>query len=166
MTDERVEGETKSGLRYKRHANLTPRRHLDIGSSTGSFLKVMQDAYGCESVGVEPGDNFRKYSNEHGIKAVANISEVEGKFDFISMCQVLEHITKPMEHLAIVRNLLEDDGYLLIDVPYMMPALSHPLLFNEDTLEKMLTRAGFEIYSYGISKQIFWVKVKKDDKDH
>jgi SAM-dependent methyltransferase len=171
VTAKQVSEETKSAERYKKYANsdmahhiTPPKRHLDIGSSTGSFLKVMQDAYGCESVGVEPGDKFRKYSNERGIETVANIREVEGKFDFISMCQVLEHMPKPMDELALIRDLLEDDGRLLIEVPYMMAAYSHPLMFNEDTLYKMMDKAGFEIEFYGITKRAIWVKVMKNTR--
>ena len=135
--------------RAKRQVNFingaAPKRHLDVGSSTGVFLKMMGDAHGCESLGVEPGDVFREYSNKSGINTIADISEVEGKFDFISMSHVLEHLIDPLEMLETVRDLLEDDGHLFVEVPLMCPSIAHPLMFFDLTLEKMLNKARFEI---------------------
>jgi len=146
VTETNVRGEYRSGKRYMQFVNgITPKRHLDIGSSTGSFLKMMQDAHGCESLGVEPGDVFREYSIDSGINTVANLSEVVGKYDLITMAHVLEHFTDPLDRLRTVSDLLEDNGLLFIEVPYMSVAHSHPLLFNKTTLEKLLNKAGFDI---------------------
>jgi len=105
----------------------------------------MQDVHGCESVGVEPGDVFREYSIENGTKTFADLSDVDGTFDLITMAHVLEHFTDPLDRLRTVSDLLEDDGVLFVEVPYMSVAHSHPLMFNKTTLEKLLNKAGFDI---------------------
>jgi SAM-dependent methyltransferase len=145
VTLDAVFGETDSGIKYLVRSEAKPRRHLDIGSSTGSFLRVMNVAYGCEVMGVEPGDVYRDYSNKRGIPTVKDISEVGGKFDFISLCHVLEHLINPMEVLAAVKDLLEDDGRIYVEVPRDNHAFSHPLVFDEEMLVKMITTAGFAI---------------------
>lgn len=146
VTESNISGELMTSDRYMQFVNgVVPKRHLDIGSSTGIFLKMMQDTHGCESVGVEPGDIFREYSIDSGIDTVADISEIVGKYDLITMAHVLEHCTSPLEMLGNVRDLLEDDGRLFVEVPYMSVAHSHPLLFNKTTLEKLIKKAGFDI---------------------
>jgi 2-polyprenyl-3-methyl-5-hydroxy-6-metoxy-1,4-benzoquinol methylase len=146
ITERNIRGELDSGKRYMQFVSgITPKRHLDIGSSTGTFLNAMQHVHGCESVGVEPGEAFREYSINSGIKTVADLNDVEGTFDLITMAHVLEHFTDPLDRLRIVSDLLEDDGVLFVEVPYMCVAHSHPLMFNKTLFEKMLNKAGFDI---------------------
>jgi len=145
VSDSAVFEETDSGIKYLVRSKAEPKRHLDIGSSTGSFLRVMNVAYKCDVVGVEPGDAYREYSNKRGIPTFKDISEVGGKFDFISMCHLLEHLIKPMEMLDAVRGLLDEGGRIYVEVPRNSYAFSHPLIFDGDMLTKMLTMAGFEI---------------------
>ena len=146
VTDKNTDGDLASSKRYMQFlSGITPKRLLDIGSSTGVFLKLMRDVYGCEPVGVEPGDVFREYSTDSGIRTFADLSDVDGTFDLITMTHVLEHFTDPLDRLRTVSDLLEDDGVLFVEVPYMSVAHSHPLMFNKTTLEKLLNKAGFDI---------------------
>lgn len=145
IQERNVVGEYENGKRYMQFSNgIEPKKHLDIGSSTGSFMKLIQDTYGCESLGVEPGDDFRHFCIDVvGIDAVADISEVVGKYDYITLAHVLEHFINPLDKLATIRDLLEDDGRMFVEVPYMGLSFSHTLLFKEELLERMLTKAGF-----------------------
>jgi len=158
-------GEGVSGERYKKFIDMAPKRHLDIGSSTGMFLWLMREAYGCEVAGVEPGNNFREFSIKSGIKTVADISEVEGTFDLISLAETLEHFIEPLVELEIVRRLLDDDGILFIEVPFMGVSFHHPLMFNKATLEKMLNKTGFDIIKTRETTKTIKVLAKKRDLD-
>jgi hypothetical protein len=154
VDEKKVFGETDSAIKYLVRSRCEPKRHLDIGSSTGSFLRTTNVAYDCEVVGVEPGDIYREYSIGRGIPTFGDISEVSGEFDFISMCHVLEHILKPMEMLAAVRELL--DGQIYVEVPRKNYAISHFLVFEDDEmLVKMLETAGFKILNTEVSEK--WV---------
>ena len=124
---------------------IEPKKHLDVGSSSGYFSMMLKDTYGCASIGVEPYDLFREFSISQGVNTVEDISEVNGKFDLITIVHVLEHLLNPLEMLSNIANLLEDDGHLFVEVPFMMLCLSHPLLFHGTTLKKMLNKANFEI---------------------
>ena len=165
VTETNAFGEGVSGIRYKKFIDMAPKRHLDIGCSTGGFLWLMQDDYGCEVVGVEPGDNFREYSIKSGIETVADISEVDGKFDLISIAETLEHFIEPLIELEIVRGLLDDDGILFVEVPYMGISFHHPLMFNKATLEKMLNKTGFDIIKTRESMKKIMVLAKKRNLD-
>ena len=165
VTDEAVFGETDSGIKYLVRSGAVPKRHLDIGSSTGSFLRVMNVAYKCDVVGVEPGDVYREYSNKRGIPTFKDISEVGGTFDFISMCHVLEHLINPMEVLATVWSLLDDDGRLYVEVPYANYAFSHPIVFDGDTLTEMLAMAGFEVIDTVTEKKFIFANAVKGSQE-
>jgi SAM-dependent methyltransferase len=117
------------------------KRCLDIGSSTGVLLMYL-DAQGAETVGVEPSKNFREASNAN---VVADISEVEGKFDFISILHVLEHLTRPREMLNTIMNLLTDDGTLLIEVPTNDYSISHPVVFTRKTFLDVLRDTDYRV---------------------
>ena len=125
--------------------DIEPKKHLDIGSSSGYFLMMLKDTYGCESIGVEPYDLFREFSISQGVNTVEKISEVNGKFDLITLVHVLEHLINPLKMLSNIAELLEDDGHLFVEVPFMMLCISHPLMFNGTTLKNILNKANFEI---------------------
>lgn len=117
------------------------KRCLDIGSSTGVLLKIMRSK-GAEVVGVEPNEKFREKSNEYVVK---DISEVEGTFDFITIIHVLEHLPRPAEMMHTIRELLTDDGELLIEIPLGRRELAHPITFTEKTFFDMLRNTGFKV---------------------
>ena len=161
VTDEKVFGESDSAIKYLvRSGAVECSRHLDIGSSTGSFLRTTNVGYGCDVVGVEPGDEYRDYSNKRGIPTFKDISEVGGTFDFISLCHVLEHLINPMEVLANVLRLLDDDGRLYVEVPRDNYAFSHPIVFDEEMLIKMLETAGFAIVNSESSDKLVFANAK------
>lgn len=127
--------------------NVEPRYALDIGSSTGFLLKKLRDVYGCQVMGIEPGDNFREYSRGLGLNVLNDIEHLDGnqKFDLITVIHVLEHWVEPMKLLEKVRGLLADNGKLIVEVPFLMYAIEHPILFTKETFRAMLNKAGFVI---------------------
>jgi cyclopropane fatty-acyl-phospholipid synthase-like methyltransferase len=128
-------------------------RCLDIGCSTGKLLALLKDRYGCETVGVEMNKVFRKQATADVV--VEDLEEVEGKFDLITLIHVLEHCTRPLEMLAKISELLEDGGYLVVEVPVPKATsdggvaygfnLAHPIAFVSITLFRMLTKAGYKL---------------------
>jgi SAM-dependent methyltransferase len=132
----------------------TVSRHLDIGSSSGAFLKMLSGHYGCESIGIEPGDIYRKRSSADGLEVYAELANIEpkyrGSFDLISMSHVLEHLLDPFTYLTQLREQwMTPEGHLLIEVPnlfgHQSVELSHLVLFSPHTLHQMLVLTGFEV---------------------
>jgi SAM-dependent methyltransferase len=128
-------------------------RHLDIGSSSGALLVEIQNAYGCESIGIEPGDAYRVYSLERDIEVYASINKLPGQtepFDLVSMMHVLEHLPNPVETLNdLLEAHMTPGAYLLLEVPNLIEhealEVAHPLAFTPATLRETVCQSGFEV---------------------
>jgi SAM-dependent methyltransferase len=128
--------------------------HLDIGSSAGSLMKAVKDAYRCASMGVEPGDAYREFSRQRSLQTVAALGELgaerRASFDLISMSHMLEHIPDPVQYLEMLRrDWLTPDGFILVEVPnpfgHQSYELAHLLAFSPRTLKQTLQAAGFDV---------------------
>jgi 2-polyprenyl-3-methyl-5-hydroxy-6-metoxy-1,4-benzoquinol methylase len=128
--------------------------HLDIGSSLGELLLAFHQRYGCEGLGIEPGEAYRRESERRGVAAVADLSDIgpdwQGKFDLATAIHVLEHLPQPVEYLRQVReNWLAPGAYVLVEVPNLFGhaclELAHPLAFSPQTLSSTLEAAGFDV---------------------
>lgn len=133
--------------------------HLDIGSSSGALMLAFQKAFGCEVVGVEPGNAYRSFSQERGLQIVADLDELdEGlkhSFDLVTMSHVLEHVPDPLDYLRHIRlEWLSPGGYLLIEVPNIFGhralEFSHLTAFSAASLRRLLERSGFELLAHEV----------------
>ncbi|HNQ69161.1 MAG TPA: class I SAM-dependent methyltransferase [Bacteroidales bacterium] len=95
---------------------------LDIGSCMGDFLKVAQQYY-PKCTGVEIAENMAKYTEKElkinvfvGSYVDINFKE---KYSCIHMSHVIEHIPNPHEWLLKTKELLDDNGVLVMSVPNM-----------------------------------------------
>ena len=129
-------------------------RHLDIGCSTGLILQHFKKQYGCQPVGIEPGDAYRNYASQQGLRVYKALDELENakeaQFDLISMSHVLEHLPDPVGYLAHLRGaLLEPNGWLLLEVPNLYAhdsfEIAHLVSFSSHSLTQAMEKAGFEI---------------------
>jgi 2-polyprenyl-3-methyl-5-hydroxy-6-metoxy-1,4-benzoquinol methylase len=74
------------------------------------------------------------------------LSENRGRFDTIVFSEVLEHLERPAEALAIIRELLTPEGRVWINVPANAPATDHIFLLRSlDEATKFVADAGFQI---------------------
>jgi 2-polyprenyl-3-methyl-5-hydroxy-6-metoxy-1,4-benzoquinol methylase len=129
-------------------------RHLDIGCSTGLVLQHFNKQYGCHMAGIEPGDAYRNYAGQQGIKVYRVLDELEHageeRFDLISMSHVLEHLPDPVGYLAHLHaGLLDSHGWLLLEVPNLYAhdsfEIAHLVSFSSHTLTQTVEKAGFDI---------------------
>jgi len=129
-------------------------RHLDVGSSSGALLQRFREQYGCASVGVEPGDAYRRFSQSRGLIIYPSLDTLaeadEAPFDLISMLHVIEHVEDPVHTLRSLReSKMRSGGYLLLEVPNLIDheclELSHLYAFTRSTLREIVRQAGFHI---------------------
>jgi len=101
---------------------------LDIGSNDGLLLQCFKKYITSNVVGVEPSSNFANIANFNNIKTyceffsnktVEKISEQFGQIDLITANNVFAHIEDITTLTKNVKNLLKDDGVLVIEVPYL-----------------------------------------------
>jgi 2-polyprenyl-3-methyl-5-hydroxy-6-metoxy-1,4-benzoquinol methylase len=88
------------------------------------------------------------------VKVVKDI----GTFDLISFNKVLEHVDDPISMLAAVRRLLNDNGFIYIELPDGENAesegqnreeflLGHIHVFSAASMALLIKKAGFNLIS-------------------
>jgi SAM-dependent methyltransferase len=151
-------------LRHARSGRL-----LDIGCSTGLFLKAARDA-GWLGQGLEYSpDSARIASQVHGLDVkcgeLTGDTYAPGSFDVVTMWDVIEHLPDPSAAIRILANVIAPDGLLVLKTPNadgLYPRASrrlakllgfwghaeppgHLYQFSESTLRRLVCRAGFEV---------------------
>lgn len=141
--------------------------HLDIGCSAGVLMQAFQAAYGCRSIGIEPGEAYRVYAQAQGLRVYASLDQftvdrmqsdrptLPASFDLISLAHVLEHLPDPVSYLAEIRQRwLAPHGWLLIEVPNLYGhdcfEVAHMVSYSPHTLGQTLRIAGYQIRAQAI----------------
>lgn len=97
-----------------------PRHLLDIGCGTAEFLNAAKQN-GWTVTGIEPSEIARKNAEKkYGITPLPQekLFELnEKKFDVISLWHVLEHVHQLDRTIEQIKNILLDEGVLIIAVP-------------------------------------------------
>jgi SAM-dependent methyltransferase len=95
---------------------------LDVGCASGAFLRVMQDA-GWNVEGIEPSESqFQRARKLLGDscriqRCLLQDAELTGKYDLITLFDVLEHVTEPAAFLQLASSHLKSGGHLVLNVP-------------------------------------------------
>jgi 2-polyprenyl-3-methyl-5-hydroxy-6-metoxy-1,4-benzoquinol methylase len=93
---------------------------LDIGCGTGAFLHTMQEA-GWQITGLEPDEtarkNAQKFFNIDPLPSPELFTLPLHHYDAITMWHVLEHVHSLHEYIDRIKNLLSQDGRLIVAVP-------------------------------------------------
>ena len=131
---------------------------LDIGCANGIFLKYLQN-FNIDGLGIDISRDMVEDAKKHGLNCISgNYEKLEGKFDIVTIWDVIEHVTDPNGLLEKVYSLLKKDGLLLIQTPctgiisdefgkdwrnYIVP--QHIFLFSKDSLLELLEKKGFRV---------------------
>ena len=90
---------------------------LDVGAGTGDFLNVCKNN-GWNTVGVEPSIDAINIAAKKGIFLKEQLDEIQNKkFDVITLWHVLEHVEMLSDYISKLKELLSDEGRLIIAVP-------------------------------------------------
>lgn len=135
-----------------------PGRVLDIGCGYGLFLDVLRSV-GWETYGTEIFPKSIEFClGRHRIYLANEARFSDGFFDWITMDNVLEHITNPQELLQRVRHWLKPNGLLTICVPnfggidarfwgtywYGLMPPHHEFHYTGEGLKRLLSSCGFD----------------------
>ncbi|KKN62287.1 hypothetical protein LCGC14_0513470 [marine sediment metagenome] len=145
-------------------SDLSKKNILDIGSSSGEFLRHIQ-LYTNEATGIEPDRNFAKLSElNYGLNifpgSLEEYTAIKGnkKFDVITIFNVIEHVHSPINFLNATHELLHENGLLLLEFPEIFGLLKsvcfkkrfesifsphHLQYFSINTISKILNKSGF-----------------------
>lgn len=95
-------------------------RVLDIGCGFGESLGYYQSR-GCDAYGVEADENIRRVAERFGYKVHVGLFDQSlyepNFFDYVTMGQVIEHVSDPVETLRGVHRILKPGGVAILSTP-------------------------------------------------
>lgn len=133
---------------------------LDVGCSTGFVVDAAND-FGWDARGIDLNTHAVEYGKKNYNLRLSseNFFDIDDRFDFIGMYDVLEHVTNPAAFLQRAFDRLNGNGFLHIYVPnwdsasrYVLEDKAHFIwpshhltYFTPDTLSRMVQSIGFEV---------------------
>lgn len=136
---------------------------LDLGAGIGSFAEVAADS-GWQVTAVDPVldvDRLSKYANINAIRGSIDSITDKMVFDVVTMWDVIEHITDPIEIISKVRCHLKDGGWLVIETGNYKSAdrigagddawiyqAEHKWYFSPEPLLQLLKNSGFKEFRF------------------
>jgi SAM-dependent methyltransferase len=140
----------------------TPRL-LDVGCATGIFLEVVREA-GWQAEGLDISTYALERAKEKGFEVHAGTlvgaGLPEGRYDVITMWDLIEHVPDPAAVLAECHRLLRPGGVVALSTPDAGSVLArvlggrwlgfrsideHLYFFSHRTMGAMLEAAGLEV---------------------
>lgn len=136
---------------------------LDVGCSTGLFLKTLQDTGKWNCTGIEPNEYAAAIALSYDLNVLQgtleNLDMSKNQFDVITLWDVLEHIPNPNQDLERIYRIIKDDGILVVRVPNIdsidarlfgaywagFDPPRHYFAFSEQTLRRLLHKNNFEV---------------------
>jgi SAM-dependent methyltransferase len=138
-----------------------PGRLLDVGSYIGVFVEIAT-RHGYDAWGLEPSHWAVREACRQGLQMIEGTFETvalpEASYDVVTMWDVIEHLTDPLDEIRRAHRVLKPGGLLVIHTmdidslfarvmgrrwPWLMEM--HIYYFSRRTLNEMLQKAGFEV---------------------
>lgn len=135
----------------------------EVASNNGQLLKCFQEL-GCKVLGIEPATNVAAIAKGDGVPTIneffteetaADILGEHGRFRALIGNNVLAHVDDTVGFLKGCRMLIDEDGMLVFEVPYLGEFLErleydtvyheHLCYFSVAALDVMFKRAGLRI---------------------
>lgn len=131
-------------------------KYLEIGGGHGLYLDEAMRIFGPDTANYHMVDiskssleMAKSFVEGKGVKYMLQDIykyDVDTKYNFITMGEVLEHVEKPVELMEQIHRLLKDDGYAYITAPANAPAIDHIYLFeNAADIRAIFDKAGFKV---------------------
>lgn len=157
--------------------NIGPKqgRLLDIGTGLGTFVEEAKNA-GYQAEGIDLCTALVARAQGRGLNVQFKAAEdldAYGRFDVVSMMDLIEHVFDPLALLTTVHKLLKPNGELVVYTPNHRAAVvlvaralnfikldfavkeifgsNHLTFFDDRTLKAMLNKAGFSIRAMKLS---------------
>ncbi len=113
---------------------LNGKHLLDIGAGGGEFV-YLASHNGLVATGIEPNEGYSEFAKkEYGvdIKTMMLDDVTSASADVVSLFHVLEHMAKPKDVMAKLYEVLNDGGYLFVEVPNILQndASPHNIYFK------------------------------------
>lgn len=152
---------------YMTKTGKPPASVLDVGASSGSFLKAAQEK-GLKATGIEASSDGANAAARQGLPVARGLAEylpfADNSFDIVHSNHVFEHLEDPMLAVQEIRRVLKPGGLVFIEVPNQFDnimfhrdmlfrripqrernvrSIHHLWFFSKKTLGLLLITAGF-----------------------
>lgn len=137
------------------------RTMLDIGGSTGVVAHRVARSFDLEGTLIDPAPLEVDVARRLGLETITGFVEDyepgTRRFDFVMMCQTVDHLLNAAGTLRKVRQIVSDNGSFFVDIVDFRAAylrnhsveaaikIDHPYYLTEATMHCYLTRAGFSV---------------------
>jgi len=151
------------------------RRLLDVGCGYGIFLNLAKDQ-GWKVYGIELSEDACQFARKNfGLNVfcgdLKEASFPKDHFDVVTLWNVLDHTTNPLEQLLEIKRILKDNGLLFIRLPNFLfqgksrcigeafdrlffgrtylsrkISVSHLYAFTPSSIANLLERVGFSTF--------------------
>ena len=137
-------------------------RLLELGSAYGFFLDEAQSYFQC--TGIEVSEEAAKFSQDRGHEVIhgvldANTASHLGKFDIVTMFDVIEHLPDPVQTLNYINEILNPNGLIMVttgDVDSILSKImrqkwrlmappQHTFFFSKRTLGSIFENMNYSI---------------------
>ncbi|KWV91368.1 bifunctional 2-polyprenyl-6-hydroxyphenol methylase/3-demethylubiquinol 3-O-methyltransferase UbiG [Erythrobacter sp. YT30] len=154
--DDRILWHHKHALQLLRDCNDNALRVLDVGCFDGFFVRKLKD-HGIEAYGIDfnrkaIADGAERFSLEDRLstKTTQEILAEGGRFDAVTMFEVIEHLEDFQQVLKDCKSLLKPGGLFIISAPNndmsWRPPLDYPphhlSRFSPKSLDKLVQKHG------------------------
>jgi SAM-dependent methyltransferase len=134
---------------------------VEIGCGHGEIISYVREQLGCRVVGVDPSKaQAEAAAKRFGIEVIE--SDLEGvdlagrRAKAVILSHVAEHFHDPRAALIRCRDVLIDDGWIVVEVPNILHpnpnkrlsnwlSMEHMYYFSSRTLSHVLLEAGYQI---------------------
>ena len=131
------------------------------GCAGGAFLEAAK-TLGLDVEGIEPSRYLSEHArNTYGVKVhqgtLEGVNLPENSYDLVTLWDVIEHLTQPIDTLKQCHRIIKKDGHIVINYPdyTSWPArilkwkwpfwLSvHLTYFDPKTVKELLSQSGFK----------------------
>lgn len=138
---------------------------LELGSSTGIMTNYMKNQLGCEvyicDIDETAIQTARQFANGSWLGDLDTLQWVKAfdpvKFDYVLCADVLEHLRNPEGVLAQTKEVLKDNGEVLLSMPNVAHnSVVYPLLENrfDYTEVGILDSTHLKFYTYPSLKKL------------
>jgi SAM-dependent methyltransferase len=143
--------ESKKIPKVESYLEIGPGHGLYLAESILNFSEASFRAVDISPISKRISERLVRHftGSDKCVFEVKDVTVLEGeKYEYIVMCEVLEHLDDPASMMTKIHNLLHEGGHAFVTTCANCPAVDHVYLFGSiDEIRQLVQQAGFEILS-------------------